>query len=271
MDLSWDVVDALLPDDCTAEQIEAFLRRPEVDRLARGAATHAHNRYRSMTPWTLDETVQEARMVMWELLRDPAARASARRFRKGLVPAVVMRTTAVVKDAVDHSVAGATTTQVRRWRGLATKRAQMVAELHREPGDEELVAAYNADRLALSADPARSGMLATTADLATAHHVPLHDLLHEPMVVDDDVVVFSTEARALVDELVVAAAAASDTLGRVARAWTRQGTEPPDDFATVDELSAELGMSQRQVREHLARLRLLARDVLAERFGITVD
>lgn len=275
-DLSWAGIDArFVGSSASLLEVDAFLREPAVARLVVLNAQKACNRFGLDYSRHVEDLENEARTLIFLILTDPAASQSARRIVNGFPTALSIRFGDHVKTLIESSDwtgSRGMSTRIRRGRALAMHRARMVEELGRIPSDHEVLESYNTMVTAARSDAARQGALATELDLSPVEPAMLDPTLDIPAAShEDDLPLVSAEARPLLELVLQRCAAHGGNLALVARAWLDHFDAAPPYIATVAEIVAEVGLHESVVRGLLLQAQQVARDVLAEDFGITED
>lgn len=272
-DWSWQWVDANLPEPMTPDdpRLAQFLSTDAVDRLVRGAALRACNRY-GVFEQDRPDMRQEAMIVVVDILTDPMTRAKARR-----LPDIARATLALTQDRVRAltesadiaGISGASNVGRRR-RGLFSHQARRAQEGVQLAG-KELVEDYNAMIRATRKDPDRSGAIATVADLESFR--PGLVAGDEPWLAmavgqaSDTPWVLSDAGQVVSLAVAMAAQHPNADLETVMRAYLlplAHGDVPAREADIVE----ATGLSRRAVRDAMGETIAILRDVMT-RLGLT--
>lgn len=276
IDFSWTGIAELMGDDPDAATIDWFLRRPETVDLLDVAVRRAGHRLSIDLAVHGDDLRSEAATLLWQMLTDPAVRASASRISGGLGVALCLRFADRCKALVEspswtgsRGMSGV----VRRRRALQMHRRRMEADLGREPSDDELIADFNARVSARRADAARQGALASLEDLRPAAAVSLDQAQADGWgdrvaATVDDVPLLTAKAGPLIAAILRRASLHGNLLSDFVRAWIGSAGEPDLLVRTFAQCQQVLGLSDVELAELSAQALVLARQVLADDFGI---
>lgn len=272
IDWAWDSIDQLLDDDPDQEVLEEFLRHPDTRRLLAVTTRSICRRWGVDLARHGEDFHAECSILLLALLTDPAARASARRVNNGLAVALSLKFSNLVRqilESAEWNGSSGLSTRIRRQRALAKHEAWMAAQTGQTPTSKEVVESFNEQMTAKRADAARQGMLATESDLEPIDPVQLDPTLDVPAAGhDDDFPLMSVDARPVLEAIIVRASAEGGMLAQVVRAWLDHFDATPPYIATIAEIVDAVGLPEVVVRELKAQATVLARQVLAEDFGI---
>lgn len=156
---------------------------------------------------------------------------------------------------------------LRRRNELAKTRVALLADLNREPTDQEIVQVTNERMHRTRKDAARQSMVCTMDDLAPVGFVPLLDDDHDLPYTDPTGDLLPHEGRELVD-LIRAAVRDDKVLASVCDAWIGgvydQAVGAPRE---INEVARITGLKVAQVAELLIELQVRAQEVALARFG----
>ena len=167
-------------------------------------------------------------------------------------------------------VAGATS-HYRRNASLRIRKSQMQQQLQREPSDDEVVEAHNADRMRTNKNPHKAGVIATVDDMypaAAADSVEPDKLrTGDDPVLSSECILTTVEGPEFVKQVVERAEAAGEVTARVAQVWVGDYNQT---LPTVDELAEVLDMSVASVHREKRTIEALAAAVLRDEFGLDI-
>lgn len=241
------------------------------DVVVRRVADSLVRRY-SLPLAMTEDVVQEVRLVVFSLVRDPALRRRGRSLPSWR-SAIHLLSQDVVRAHVESSaVTGSTgmSSVVRRRRALMRFRNEWVRRHGREPGNAELVADFNADMLSRRANAGRQGMLASESDLlpVAAVDVDTVDVAARDDV-DGECPLVPVEARSLIESGLRAAADAGELLARVAVVYYGSALSDPPFIAPVAVVARECGLTRDRARRLMRDVDDIMRDVAEREFGIS--
>ncbi len=161
----------------------------------------------------------------------------------------------------------------RRQQILARIREQLLAELGRDPTPQEIIDGANAEARRRCSDVRKQGMIFTAADLVPIHCTSeLPEVDHLPVQpVDDSAPITGLERKKLA-KLVIEAVEVEGIPERseaVRYMWASQLGDAPNDFPTINDLAAHLGIARTPAR--VLRQRLVSeipQRILSQQFGI---
>lgn len=159
----------------------------------------------------------------------------------------------------------------RRMREMGRMREALRAQFDREPTNVEIVEATNEKMRATRKDPERQSMICSLDDLRTdpvTYSIGEHDITAN----SDESLLAPHEASGTVAAVIRLAAAHSDSLGVVAKAWIGDLYNPAvQSIRTPAQIAELLGMTPAAVSRQLSQLRVVARSYLADVLAITED
>lgn len=274
IDWSWEGLAGMLGEQPDRDVLELFFAHPDTVRLVDVVARRACRRWAVDEARHFDDMRSECALVLHRMLVDPAAASAARRIRNGLATALAVKFPDRVKQIIESpewTGSRGMSTRIRRRRAL-NRHAEQMARGGVVPTRAEVVASFNVEVAQRRSDAARQGMLACVADLEPVEPVELDPLLDRPVVFhDDDVPLLGVEARPVLEAVLVAAGARGGDLALVVEAWLGHFDAEPGWIATIAEIVDQTGFDAGYVRVLRTAGEQLARDVLAERFGVTAD
>lgn len=275
IDWSWKAIDALLGECPPAALVEEFFAHPDTRHVITVCTRRACRRWALDERRHFDDMNSECAIVLHQMVTDPAARERARRIRNGLATALAVRFPDRVRQILESpewTGSRGMSTRIRRRRALARHAAEMAARTGTTPTREEVIASFNEAIIARRADAARQGMLASPTDLEPVEPVELDPALVRPVAFhDDDVPLLGVEARPVLEAVLKAAEARGGDLAVVVAEWLGHFDGKPPYISTIAEIVDATGFGADKVRELRVAGEQLARDVLADQFGITAD
>lgn len=160
----------------------------------------------------------------------------------------------------------------RRASTIHSTRAELAAELGRDPSDAEVIAEVNRRAHLSRRDPAKQGALATSADLAPTAFVPLEllaDLASTIGATESDTSLDRLDAERLVARTLDVSRAVSPALGDAARLWIGQALADPPVVRTAAEIAEELGATPQEAERLLHGCRTIATLIGESEFGVS--
>lgn len=167
------------------------------------------------------------------------------------------------------TVASGMTSALRRQRQLGRMREKLRGNLGREPEDQELIDAVNADMRARRSNPEKQGVLVNLADLQLI--TPAADFNDYDRAIDDsddDSPIAPVEGKKLVRTIIERCDQVSTVYGRTARVWIGGMYAEPPVLGTTGDVAKELSIGLVEADTVLETVRGIARDIARREFGV---
>lgn len=236
--------------------VDALFAHPTFTSLVNRVATRMGHRYGLREP---DDVRQYVRMAALAICREKAPWAA----HVGSFPAALhLHAQDVVRAYAQSAGAQGVSGASGVWRRQAelSRLARDMASSGTVPDPQHVVDVYNARALEARKNPTRQGAVARVSDLSL-RVLPLHPEWDASGFWPDGVLL-PLEAAELVDRVVARCEQISPQLGSVAAAWLS------GDVRSPREVAEHTGLSPRTLTRLMARVSLVARQVLADEFDI---